>query len=285
MKRNGLKVDRSVSVVEFMSVHKHRFTKETYVNKGDIHNFPEMIYSLDSDVYVTVDNREYIIKKGELYLYAPNSYHKITRPIDASVLIVSFVPGYEKIKKAYNQVLSLDKETQAYFINTVEEMLEALTFSVTNGIPDLRLKPGVPMIQAAILKAKFEVFLLMLEKAFPEIFDSPEKSNSDLSDVIAHLKNNLSSNYTVQQMAKANMMSESKLKKLFREYLRTSPVSYFHKMKIEYAKFLLLEREKTITEISEALGFQSIHYFSRFFKKHTGACPTDYIKAIDNTIS
>ena len=69
-------------------------------------------------------------------------------------------------------------------------------------------------------------------------------------------------------MAKLNMMSESKLKKLFRKYLNTSPISYFHKMKIDYAKALLIEGEKNITEISAELGGQSIHYFSRFFKNH-----------------
>jgi len=52
----------------------------------------------------------------------------------------------------------------------------------------------------------------------------------------------------------------------------------FQKLKIEHAKILLRESEKNITEISEMLGFQTIHYFSRFFKKHTGGCPREYAK-------
>lgn len=281
MKRKGLKVGSSVSVIEIMTAHKHTFKEETFLKKGDIHNFPEIIYSLNNNIYVTVDNKDYTISAGEMFIYAPNSYHILTRPTNATVLIVSFVPGYEKIRKIYNKVIRLDEETRTHFINTIEEMVENVSFSVIDGIPELKLKDGVPRIEEEILKGKFELFLLLLEKTLPELFESNEKISLELSTVISNLEKNISTNYTIYEMAKINMMSESKLKNLFREYLHTSPISYFHKMKIDYAKTLLLEGEKNITEISEKLGFQSIHYFSRFFKKHTGACPTDYIKAID----
>lgn len=282
MKRKGFSAEETVSVVEFMTVFKHRFTTENYRKKGDVHNFPELIYSLHNDINMTVDNKEYIIKEGEMFIYSPNTFHMLTKPVNATVLIVTFVPGYEGIKKFYNKILKLDKSTKVYFIKTIEEMLENLSFSKRNGIANLSLKPGVPKIQGEILKRKFEIFLLMLEKDLSKKnSENAEKFNTDLSGVINNLENNISSNYTIPEMARLNMMSESKLKKLFREYLHTSPISYFHKMKIDYAKFLLQEKEKNITEISEELGFKSIHYFSRFFKKHVGTSPTEYVNAID----
>ena len=47
---------------------------------------------------------------------------------------------------------------------------------------------------------------------------------------------------------------------------------YFIQMKIERAKELISEQIYTFTEISSMLGFNSIHYFSRTFKK-SPACP------------
>ena len=282
MERKGLSAKSTVSVIEIMSVHKHRFKKETFTGKGDIHSFPEIIYSLEGDIPITVDNKEHIITTGEMFIYKPNSYHVLTHPTNAAVLIISFVPGYERISKIYNQVIKLDHETQRYFVDTVEEIVENITFSVNDRGSELRLRNGVPQIQEVIMKGKFEIFLLMLEKAMPELFESNEIVNEELSKVISNFENDISANYTISEMAKLNMMSESKLKKLFRANLNTSPVAYFQRIKIDYAKTLLLERKNNITEISEKLGFQSIHYFSRFFKKHTGVCPTEYIKAIDS---
>ncbi len=44
------------------------------------------------------------------------------------------------------------------------------------------------------------------------------------------------------------------------------------------AKELILTSEKSIKEISYELGFESLHYFSRFFKKKLGVNPTDLRK-------
>lgn len=281
MKRKGLKVEKTVSVIEIMTAYKHRFREEIFIRIADIHNFPEIIYSLDSDIYVTVDNQDYCIAAGEMLIYAPNAYHVLTHPTNATVLIVSFVPGYDRIKNIYNKVIRLDQETRTYFENTIEEIVENVSFSVTDGIPELKLKNGIPKIQEEIIKGKLEIFLLMLEKALPGMFENNENLTPELSRMIASFESNISANYTIAEMAKMHMMSETKLKRLFREQLHTSPVAYFHKLKIDHAKSLLINGRKNITEISEALGFQSIHYFSRFFKKHTGACPTEYIKAFD----
>ena len=40
------------------------------------------------------------------------------------------------------------------------------------------------------------------------------------------------------------------------------------------------KNELSVTQISENLGFNSIHYFCRVFKKTTGQSPKEYIKTI-----
>ena len=111
-----------------------------------------------------------------------------------------------------------------------------------------------------------------------------KNSYNEILSVIKYLENNISNNFTVSEIANANAMSKSKLKYLFKDNFNTSPISYFHKLKLEKAKSMLLEGDKNITEISETLGFQSVHYFSRFFKKNLGICPTKYVKAVDQEI-
>ena len=55
-------------------------------------------------------------------------------------------------------------------------------------------------------------------------------------------------------------------------------VEYINEKKFELAKKRILTSDATFTEISSELNFESIHYFTRFFKKMSGVPPKDFRK-------
>jgi AraC-like DNA-binding protein len=55
-------------------------------------------------------------------------------------------------------------------------------------------------------------------------------------------------------------------------------ISFFNELKLDEAKRLIREGRLNFTEIADALGFTSLHYFSRLFKKKTGLSPSEYAK-------
>ena len=62
-------------------------------------------------------------------------------------------------------------------------------------------------------------------------------------------------------------------------------MEYFFRLKVEAAKEMIRMSQLNFTQISERLGYSSIHYFSRQFKKTTGMTPSEYassIKALSN---
>ena len=63
-------------------------------------------------------------------------------------------------------------------------------------------------------------------------------------------------------------------------YLNGAAVEAISNLKIKEAKALLRSKKMSITEISERLGYESVHYFCRSFKKQTGLSPTEYYKMI-----
>lgn len=65
---------------------------------------------------------------------------------------------------------------------------------------------------------------------------------------------------------------------MFKKYTGFSPYQYHLELKLMRAKELLLTTNKSIKEIAYELGFQSIHYFSRCFKKKVGMNPSQVRK-------
>ncbi|WP_282035707.1 AraC family transcriptional regulator [Saccharicrinis aurantiacus] len=76
------------------------------------------------------------------------------------------------------------------------------------------------------------------------------------------------------QWASSCNVSYDYFRTMFKKYTGISPHQYHLELKILRAKELLLTTDKSIKEISYELDFQSIHYFSRLFKKKMGQSPS-----------
>lgn len=95
-----------------------------------------------------------------------------------------------------------------------------------------------------------------------------------LSFIHAHYTDSL----TLKEIADSCTVSKSECCHLFQRTLNQSPFSYLLSYRIQKSLPLLMEQTRTITEISEQLGFCSASYFSELFKRHMGFTPREYRK-------
>jgi AraC-like DNA-binding protein len=72
---------------------------------------------------------------------------------------------------------------------------------------------------------------------------------------------------TIATLAGAVLMSESQLKQSFREVFGVSIYQYFQQERLERAKQLLSENNRTVKEVGYELGFTNIGHFSRLFER------------------
>lgn len=68
------------------------------------------------------------------------------------------------------------------------------------------------------------------------------------------------------------------LSRKFKQEMKCSIIDYIQLSKLERAKYLLVNTQTTVDEISDSLGFGTRSYFTSVFKKHTGQTPSDYRK-------
>ena len=76
------------------------------------------------------------------------------------------------------------------------------------------------------------------------------------------------------------MIGRTQLQNVFQKETNMGVIEYFSKMKIDAAKHLIRDGLLNFTQISEHLGYTSIHYFSRQFKKITGTTPSAYAASV-----
>ena len=105
---------------------------------------------------------------------------------------------------------------------------------------------------------------------------SPAKEK--LAPAVAYILKHLTEGIDCKALARLCSLSTAQLYNLFHAQYGMTPLAYRDSLLLRRAVLLLRDGTFSVTEIAEMLGFESVSYFSRFFKKHRGVSPSAYIK-------
>jgi AraC-like DNA-binding protein len=255
---------------------------------GDWHDFPELCYVERGRHQVLVDGELFELSEGQAIIYAPNAYHIGSgAPSNAIVDIVSFGTDFFGLSSICNRVITLD-ESQKRQLSAIMTLGLDMFSSIPkdSGEKGMCAVAGTSELDLMKLKSRLELLLLEIYTKCGELPSGDISSNhsdfasDELNLMRSFLRENLGRVLTQDEIALHCSVSVSKLKRLCREQLGCGPITYFMALKLGEAKKLICNSSKNFSEIAEALGFGSIHHFSKFFKEKTGLTPSEYARSI-----
>ncbi len=119
-------------------------------------------------------------------------------------------------------------------------------------------------------------------KTKQECFKSENSTVGIINQARLILRNNITRDITIEEIAEQLQVSYSWFRKAFKAYTGIAPGQYFIQLKIDRAKTLLSDLPKPVKEIAFELEFESAVYFSKLFKGKTGMSPEQYRKSIQH---
>lgn len=99
---------------------------------------------------------------------------------------------------------------------------------------------------------------------------------SKLCEVIDYIQDNLDRDLSLAELAKVSQISPHHFGKLFKQSVGMPPHRYVLKCRVECAKELLANKQLSLTQISQQLGFFDQSHFTHVFRNCTGVTPRQY---------
>lgn len=279
-------VDGVTVPVECIEMEKREDKPDHFAH---FHEYLEMLYLLDGQMDIWLNDKHYPFCKGELIVINSNETHRLASVTPVSkYIVIKFTP-----KLLYSAGQSA-KETQ-YILPFLAEHSEQprvykKEFVESSGIPPLILDAmaewnkkdtGYELaLKADVLKTIRHVVAFLSEQGINVKVSS---GSGNIQQIISTILEYINENFkTVSEMDVAEhfSISYSYFSRSFKQIMNMSFKEYINYLKINEAQRLLLTTGKSITEISLELGFSSSSHFINVFKKYKNCSPKQYKKNI-----
>ena len=97
-----------------------------------------------------------------------------------------------------------------------------------------------------------------------------------IRSAVAYIDDHFMEKVSIATMARISGMSTSVFRRAFVKIMDTTPGAYISTIRINRARKLLAETDKTISDIAEECGFYDQSHFTRAFLRERGVTPGAY---------
>ncbi len=230
------------------------------------HPMVEVVYCHSGALDIYLGQQTHPLRRGSLTVITPMTPHGFYCESQCDCAIV-YVP--EKVFLQLSPASRLSDIPGGYVLDAGQELQE-LFHKILHYVDaqDQQL-------------ARLYVMILLTQCA-RQVKNAPsqpsETSNPLPRNLLAYIQANYRQDISLEGLCKQFSISKSTASKVLNTYFHASLPELLNKYRMWEAGFLLCSTRIPVTEIAEAVGYNSLCCFNRNFKKHFGQSPRQYRK-------
>ncbi len=256
-------------------IYKKTMNEDLY--KNHFHEFCEIIFCYTENMSFFVNDKIYVLNKGDILLINGKDIHRPIIPKDVyyerSYLIFDQRKIYEYStintdlllcfkSSRNNHKLSLSKEDALILENLHKECEKYNNNDTTYGDDILK--------KISLIK-----LLLFINKKYTTDYETFDMVENRIKNIQMYIANNPSKNLSLESLSQKFFISKRYLEFLFKKNCGFTVGEYITTIRIIKSKELL-KSGINVSEVGEMVGYYNPSHFSRVFKNKTGFSPKKY---------
>lgn len=228
-----------------------------------IHSYYEMVLYEQFDGYVGINDRIVIPDSNTAILFIPGDFHEIVvnDNSEKNYRKISFpTTVFEKTNMPKWSMVLKSIDSDSLFFRTCNEIM--------NNPHNEQLKKILTQVLICIITQNGEKI----------IASESVDSNWYSSEAVRIINEKYDNNLTLSLIAKRLSITPQYLSNTFKSNLGITFSGYLTAIRLQHAEKLLIETDKSITDICNMCGYKNFSHFIRSFKKTYGISPSSYRK-------
>lgn len=280
--------DTFISLGRNVSIVKHPRYFPLFYHE---HSFFEIIYVLSGKCRQIFDDREILLKTGDLCIMAPSVTHGIDVKDDS--VILNILIRRSTFLDIFINTVRDKTQISMFFLNNIYEKHKVpyLLFH-TNGDPVIRnyvldmyieqvhLDEYSDRIICSILTIFFTQ-LMRLHKSHMETSKSTGGKNSSETEMFNYIVNHYA-DLTLEQVAEHFHFSVPYCSRLIKKTAGLTFSELQENIRLQQGENYLLYTQMSVNDISEKIGFKNPETFIRMFKRRHRMTPSKYRKIAES---
>jgi AraC-like DNA-binding protein len=271
----------------YVDLRNQPFLSSPFHNRPSFHAHPELelVFILEGYGKRIIGDQVEAFEAGDMVFIGSNvphiwlsdpAFYEEDSNLQCKVIVTYFNPKifqqmFDSVKefrvikemvRHASKGIKIDGETR----NSIAEKL--LTLSSRTGFEKV---DGLLQIMHLISISPDTRFIVNKESADDETLYSDR-----LIEVINYLKENLQEPISLKQVAEIACMTEQSFCRFFKSRTKKSFSQYLVDLRVAHARKLLIELDRSISDIASLCGYNSSSHFCKVFKDHTGQSPYQY---------
>ncbi len=283
------------NIESITSIHHFEY-KSDFIFKSEYHDFWTMFFVEDGSFEINGSNRKdgpVLLESGHLFIQPPNEHYSYRSVGEkpATIFTIGFYCDDVVMDLLSRQDLTCSQRMIDIIGSISQESSLCFTSRVdSSSIYYLERKFDQPFggEQLILLSLKTLLIYLMRQSSEKEMEEPVYDSESLKRDVliynriIKYYADHINEHLKIENICQEFSIGRSHLQRIFRSQTGMGAIEYFCQMRISQAREYIRDDNMSLTETSKKLGYTSIHYFSKQFKKITGMTPSEYKTSIES---
>ena len=237
------------------------------------HDYLEIQYISKGSGRISVGERVYEVKAGDLILYTKGVMHnEVANPEEGMCFYNCGIEGMKR-KSLPSGTVVPHRFIPVIHLGDLAPQVESL-FSVMWH----QLDKGERGSATSCHYLLYALLTILIRQTNLEPMEAPDEKEQAFMEVKQYIDEHYTETFRMEDLANNVHMSMSTLNHQFKKRMGMSPVQYIIRCRIGKAQGILISSDRSITDVSADVGYDNLSYFNNQFKKLIGMSPQSYRK-------